>query len=81
MIIPHTDLSSDTLRGVIEEFVSREGTEYGPHDVPLDRKIEQVMNQLERGDVFVIFDPESESCDIVSKGSKRYLAAVTEVEP
>jgi uncharacterized protein YheU (UPF0270 family) len=81
MIIPHKDLSADTLRGVIEEFVSREGTEYGPDEVTLETKVAQVMRQLERREVFVIFDPESESCDIVSKGSKRYFAALNPVEP
>lgn len=75
MIIPYTALSPEVLRGVIEEFVLREGTEYGDRDVSLDTKVTQVMRQLEREQVFVLFDPESESCDIVTKGSARYLAA------
>jgi uncharacterized protein YheU (UPF0270 family) len=75
MIIPYTALSPDVLRGVIEEFVLREGTEYGDRDVSLDTKVAQVMRQLERADVFVLFDAESESCDIVTKGSARYRAA------
>jgi uncharacterized protein YheU (UPF0270 family) len=75
MIIPHAALSPEVLRGVIEEFVLREGTEYGERDVALETKVAQVMRQLERRDVFVIFDAESESCDIVTKGSARYRAA------
>ena len=76
MIIPYETLSSATLQGVIEEFVSREGTEYGFHDISLDTKIQQVMGQLARKEAFVIFDPESETCDIVTKGSKRYRAVL-----
>jgi uncharacterized protein YheU (UPF0270 family) len=75
MIIPYTALSPEVLRGVIEEFVLREGTEYGDGEVSLDTKVLQVMRQLERGDIFVLFDAENESCDIVTRGSARYRAA------
>jgi len=34
MIIPHRLLSPDAVRGVIDAFVTREGTDYGAHDVP-----------------------------------------------
>jgi uncharacterized protein YheU (UPF0270 family) len=56
---------------VIEEFVSREGTDYD-FEVALDAKVQAVMRQLEQGRVCVVFDPQSESCDIVSVGSARY---------
>lgn len=72
MIIPQSALSADALIGVIKEFVLREGTEYGLNDVPLDTKVAQVQRQLDRGDVVIVFDSESESIDIVSKSSARY---------
>jgi uncharacterized protein YheU (UPF0270 family) len=65
--IPHTALSPDVLRAVIESFVLREGTEYGERDVSLDRKVEDVLRQLERGEAQIIFDPNTESVDIVVK--------------
>jgi uncharacterized protein YheU (UPF0270 family) len=40
--------------------------------VALDAKVQAVMRQLEQGRVCVVFDPQSESCDIVSVGSARY---------
>ena len=63
--IPHTALAPDTLRGVIESFVLREGTDYGARDVPLESKVTQVMRQLERGEAQILFDPLTESIDIV----------------
>ncbi len=69
LVIPHGELSPDALRGLIEAFVLREGTEYGSHDVALDSKVAQVMRQLERGEARVIFDPESEVVDIVTAQS------------
>ena len=65
IVIPHRELSADALRGVLESFVLREGTEYGERDVSLDEKVAQVLNQLERGEAQVVFYPEEESIDIV----------------
>ncbi len=78
MIIPQSALSSEALLGVIKEFVLREGTEYGVSDVALDTKINQVRRQLDNGDAVIVFDSESESIDIVSKGSQRYKTLLTQ---
>lgn len=72
IVIPHRELSADALRGVLESFVLREGTEYGEHDVSLDEKVAQVLLQLERGEAQVIFHAALESIDIVvSKPTSR----------
>ncbi len=65
--ISYTELSADALRGVVEAFVLREGTEYGERDVSLDRKVYDVMRQLERGEARILFDPNTESVDILVK--------------
>ena len=65
--VPHEQLSPEALRGVIESFVLREGTEYGERDVPLDTKIEQVLLQIERGEALIMFDPNTETVDVVVK--------------
>ncbi len=72
IFVPYTELSEDALRGVLESFVLREGTEYGEHDVSLDQKVAQVTRQLKRGEAQIVFDPQSETIDIVvTAGSKR----------
>jgi uncharacterized protein YheU (UPF0270 family) len=50
---------------VLESFVLREGTEYGERDVSLDQKVAQVTRQLQRGEAQIVFDPETESIDVV----------------
>lgn len=65
--VPHTDLSPDALRGVVESFVLREGTEYGERDFTLEEKLAHVMHQLERGEAQIMFDPQSSSVGIVVK--------------
>jgi uncharacterized protein YheU (UPF0270 family) len=63
--IPHGELSSDALRGVIEGFVLREGTDYGTHEYSLEDKVAHVLRQLERGEAHIVFDPNTESVGIV----------------
>lgn len=68
--IPWTSLSPATLRALIEEFVSREGTEYGEHDVPLDHKVDAVMGQLKRKQIGVFYDEETETCTLLALDSR-----------
>jgi uncharacterized protein YheU (UPF0270 family) len=63
--VPHTELSADALRGVIESFVLREGTDYGERDVDFETKVSQVRRQLDAGEAQIVFDPDSESIHIV----------------
>lgn len=63
--MPHTELSPEALRGVIESFVLREGTEYGAREFSLDEKVAHVMRQLERGEVHVTFDASTETVGII----------------
>jgi len=64
MIIPHHMLSPDALRGVIEAFVTREGTDYGAQDVPLATKVFQVHQQLDAGTAVLVYDEDTERCTI-----------------
>ena len=63
--VPHAELSAQALLGVIESFVLREGTDYGEREFTLQQKIAHVRAQLENGDAQILFDPGSESIDIV----------------
>ncbi len=65
LVVPHDSLQPETLRAVVEEFVTREGTEYGRSDHSLDEKVERVMDQLSRGDAHVTFDSETGSVSII----------------
>ena len=64
--VPHTALASDVLRGVLESFILREGTDYGERELSLDDKVERVMRLLERGDARIVFDPPTGTVDIVT---------------
>ena len=65
IVVPHSQLPAQTLRAVVESFVLREGTEYGERDFTLDEKVAHVLAQRERGLAQVVFEPESQSVNIV----------------
>jgi len=67
MIIPHRELSPEVLRGLIEEFVTRDGTDYGERETPLQTKVAQVWRQLDLGAAVIVFNEQDGSCTILPK--------------
>ena len=65
MEIPHNQLPERTLLAIIEEFISREGTDYGHREYTLDEKVEKVKSQLLNGEIKLLFDSETSSCNLV----------------
>jgi uncharacterized protein YheU (UPF0270 family) len=63
--IPYDQLNPEALQGVIEEFVTRDGTDYGENEVSLETKISQVLGQLKSGKAVIVFDQDSETCNIL----------------
>lgn len=63
-ILPQ-QLSDTALAGVIDEFISREGTDYGHKDYSLEEKRRAVLAQIESGSAVISFDPDSESTSII----------------
>jgi uncharacterized protein len=69
--VPHEELSPAALRGLIEAFVLREGTDYGAREVAFETKVAQVAAQLRAGEAQIWFDPDSNSVDIIRTASGR----------
>ena len=67
LLIPHEQLSTDALQGLVEEFVTRDGTDYGAQEATLDAKIRQVGQQLQRGEVVIVFDEDTETTSVVTR--------------
>ncbi len=63
MIIPPDQLSEEALQGLIEEFVTRDGTDLSN----MEAKTARVIKMIERGRAVIHFDEEEGSCQIVIK--------------
>ena len=67
MIIPFEKLSPVALRNLIEEFVSREGTDSGYIKGSLEESVARVVEQLTKKQAFIVYDEKTETCNIVSE--------------
>lgn len=63
-IIPVNKLSAVALKGVIEEFITRGGTDYGAVEASLETKFQQVKNKLKDGSAVLVFDDETETTNV-----------------
>jgi len=65
VVVPHSAISAEALANLIDDFITREGTDYGEREHTAEDKRASVRRQLERGKVVIVFDPESESVNLV----------------
>jgi len=65
--VPYADINPETLRKMIEEFVSRDGADWGETGGTMEAKIEQVLQQFKAGKIKVVFDLRSQTANIVTK--------------
>jgi uncharacterized protein len=65
MQIPHRQLSAAALRAVVEEFVTRDGTD----DSPIQKRIDSVLRQFEAGTLALHYDTDTASCRIQAADS------------
>lgn len=64
--VPYEQLNPETLRKMIQEFVTRDGADWGEAGCALEDKVRQVFTQLKNKQVKVVFDLRSETANIVS---------------
>lgn len=67
IIVPHRELSAEALQGLLEEFVSRDGTDSGYTKLSLQQRVDQVHRQLDRGEAVVVFNPTTQSANIIPR--------------
>ena len=67
MIIPFEKLSAEALENLIEEFVSREGTDSGYVKGTLEQNVGRIKKLLMNKLAFIVYDEKTETCNIVSK--------------
>lgn len=72
MLVPHEQLSQDAVTAILEEFATREGTDYGDRLYTLEEKVAMLRRQLQRGEIAISFDAQTETCSLVNK--REYLA-------
>jgi uncharacterized protein YheU (UPF0270 family) len=65
--IPAAKLSEQALAGIIENFIVREGTDYGAVEVSYDKKAEQIRRQIDRGDIKIVYEQATDTIGLMTK--------------
>ncbi|MDB4991622.1 MAG: hypothetical protein JWN04_6800 [Myxococcaceae bacterium] len=76
--VPPGSLSEEAVNGLVDEFITREGTDYGAREHSLDEKRQSVLRQLARNEIAIVFDFESESTTLVSRDDLKKLGHTDE---
>ncbi|HIJ91593.1 MAG: YheU family protein [Desulfobulbaceae bacterium] len=63
--VPYERLDPETLQNVIQEFVTRDGADWGEAGGTLEEKVAQVMQQLRSRKVKIVFELNSQTANIV----------------
>ncbi|UVE19093.1 YheU family protein [Pseudomonas sp. LS44] len=66
MLIPYDLLQAETLTGLIEDFVTRDGTDNGD-ETELTVRVQRVRRALEKGEAVIVFDADSQQCQLALK--------------
>ena len=75
MVVPHDRLTPETLRSLAEEFVTREGTDYGLVERSFEAKVQALLRQVVSGEAVIVYDGASDRTHIVRRD--RTLASPT----
>ena len=67
MVVPHDRLTPEALRSLAEEFVTREGTDYGLVERSFEVKVQALLRQIARGEAVIVYDGASDSTHIVRR--------------
>jgi uncharacterized protein YheU (UPF0270 family) len=71
--VPPERLQPDVLRALLEEYTSRDGTDYGMRERSQEEKVARLQSQLDTGDLQILYDADSEEWDLVPKEQAELL--------
>jgi len=67
MIIPYNELSADALQALIEDFVTRDGTDYGQQEMSMQDKAAHLLALLAKGELLITYNEDTQTCGLVTR--------------
>lgn len=64
--VPYEQLDPEALQNLIQEFVTRDGNDWGDVNGALENKVAQVMQQLRNRQARIVFDLKSQTANIIT---------------
>jgi len=73
VLVPLQRLQAESLQALLEEFASRDGTDYGERELTLEQKVAQLGTRLRAGDLQILYDADSEQWDLLPRDQAELL--------
>jgi len=71
--VPLKRLQDEVLQALLEEFATRDGTDYGERELNLAEKVERLQQQLRASDLHILYDLDCEQWDLVPRAQAELL--------
>jgi uncharacterized protein YheU (UPF0270 family) len=73
VLVPAQRLQADVLQALLEEYASRDGTDYGERERTLEEKVAQLQRQLRTDELQILYDVDSEQWDLLPRAQAEQL--------
>ncbi|MBK6508216.1 MAG: YheU family protein [Haliea sp.] len=73
VLVPAQRLQGDVLQALLEEYASRDGTDYGERECTLEEKVAQLLRQLHTDELQILYDVDSEQWDLLPRAQAEQL--------
>ena len=73
VLVPFQRLKIDVLQALLEDYATRDGTDYGERELTTQEKVDRLQCQLGAGDLQILYDADSEQWDLVPQAQAELL--------
>lgn len=73
VMVPAQRLQSEVLQALLEDFATRDGTDYGERVFTLEDKVARLQGQLDSGEIQILYDADSEQWDLLPRAQAELL--------
>jgi uncharacterized protein YheU (UPF0270 family) len=65
--VPRHALTQDALAGVVDEYVTRQGTRHGEREYSLPERRASALRLLDLGEIIIAYEPQTRSTTLKNK--------------
>ena len=73
VLVPFDRLQAEVLQALLEDYATRDGTDYGERELTTREKVQQLQRQLSAGELQILYDADSEQWDLVPESQAELL--------
>ena len=73
VLVPFQRLNMEVLQALLEDYATRDGTDYGERELTTQDKVDRLRRQLGAGDLQILYDADSEQWDLVPQAQAELL--------